>query len=98
MELLIKAQTYGLTSVLVKCIEFARKKTLVELQTDAFFKSIHTENVVKILSLRCKSLENRLEQSRKAGTEPELYGNISSDTGVSVRSASPVASTTRLTI
>ncbi|KAK2172283.1 hypothetical protein NP493_975g04077 [Ridgeia piscesae] len=78
MELLITAQTYGLMSVLEKCIEFARKKTLPELQKDAFFKSIHPENVIQILMMRCGDLEDKLEQSRKMVTERDvrLYGCI----------------------
>ena len=52
MELLITAQTYGLTALLAKCVEFARHKSYHELQKDPYFPCLEPENLISILTFR----------------------------------------------
>ena len=78
MELLVTAQCYNLTSLLQKCIEFARTKSFAELQSDPYYKTLEPENLIQILTLRVQDLESRIESSKRAASERDakLYGCI----------------------
>ena len=76
MQLLVTAQAYGLTSLLTKCIEYARNKSFTELQKDPYFDNLQPENLICILQLRVQDLERTLEHTKKTVSERDtrIYG------------------------
>lgn len=78
MELLITAQGYGLKTLLMKCIEYARTKTFSELQADPSFQYLEADNLIAILQLRVQDLESVIETNKRAASERDarLYGCI----------------------
>lgn len=78
MELLVTAQAYGLTTLLAKNIDFARKKSYAELQKDPHFSCLQPENLIRVLELRVLDLETMVEQNKRLASERDarLYGCI----------------------
>jgi len=79
MELLVTAQTYGLSQLLSKCIDHVRTRNFTELQRDPHFKRVDQTNLIHILQLRVGDLEATVEQGRRSTNERDarLYGVIS---------------------
>ena len=57
MQLLVTAQMYGLSTLLGKCIEYARTRSYTELQNDPYFKCLEPENLISILQLRVQVMD-----------------------------------------
>ena len=78
MELLVTAQGYGLHQLLRKCIQYARERSYSELQKDPFFDKLEPVNLIAILEVRVKDLEQSADVNRKAMRERDsrVYGCI----------------------